>query len=273
MVQNKLKSKNVKIIFPSLITCFSMIVGFTSILASAEKKFVLAGVLILVAIILDGLDGKVARITNTASEFGIQLDSLSDLIAFGVAPAVLFYRYFLYNRVEQNIFHLLPAMFLLCGAIRLARFNVTASIHGKYYFTGLPIPAAAGALVVWIPLKDWMEQSGWQSLVDLAPYLEPDTMFRYAVAIIVITSLSMVSNMKFDTFNTFWFNLYPNRYVNYAVFIFFLCFLFIHFVVFMFAIMVYYMTVMYSRGSLVSLQRRWKESLKVKAKHIPDDLD
>jgi len=260
MVHSKFKRRNVKIIFPSLITCFSMVAGFWSILLSSEDKMVFAGVLILVAVILDGIDGKVARITNTASEFGIQLDSLSDLIAFGVAPAVLFYRYFLYNRVDQNFYYLLPVMFLLCGAIRLARFNVTASVHGKRYFTGLPIPSAGGGLIIWIPLKDWLENCDWQSLAVYAKYLEPDVMFRFAIGLILVTSLSMVSNMKFDTFNTFWFNLYPSKYVNYVVFLFFLSFLLVHFVVFMFAIVVYYMTVMYTRGAFESLQKRWRDS-------------
>jgi len=271
MVRKNFKRRNVKIVFPSLITCFSMIAGFGSILFASENKMVFSGVLILIAIILDGLDGKVARITNTASEFGIQLDSLSDLVAFGVAPAVLFYRYFLYNRVDQNFFYLLPVMYLLCGAIRLARFNVTASVHGKRYFTGLPIPSAGGAIIIWIPLKDWLENCDWPALAAYAKYLEPDVMFRFAIGLILVASLSMVSNMKFDTFNTFWFNLYPNKYVNYAVFIGFLSFLFVHFVVFMFAIVVYYMTIMYSRGAIESLQRRWRDSSKSAFQEIEEE--
>lgn len=256
MARERLKKRNVKIIFPSLITCFSMIAGFGSILLSAENMLVDAGILILISIILDGVDGKVARITDTASEFGVQLDSLADLVAFGVAPAALFYRFYLYHRVEQPLFYLLPVMFLLCGAIRLARFNVTASVHGKTHFTGQPIPSAAGAIVIWIPLQDWMQHSDWSWIVNLAPYLDPDRFFRYAVALIVIASLTMISNMKFDTFNTFWFNQYPNKYVNYAVFVLFLSTLFIHFVVFMFAIAVYYSIVMYSKGMMTAIRKR-----------------
>lgn len=256
MVRKNLKRHNVKIIFPSIITSFSLIAGFAAILLSAQNEFSDAGLLILIAVILDGVDGKVARITNAASEFGVQLDSLADLVSFGVAPATLFYRFYLYDQDVQPLFHLLPVMYLLCGAIRLARFNVTASVHGKLYFTGLPIPSAGGVLIIWIPLQNWMLQSGWPVLVEWADYLDPKFFFRYAVTIILVASISMISNMKFDTFNTFWFNLYPRKYMNYIVFALFLSTLFIHFVVFMFAIVVYYLTVMYSRGLIETLRNR-----------------
>jgi len=256
MVRKIPKTRNVKIIFPSMITSISMIAGFASILMAAENRLVEAGTLILVAIILDGVDGKVARITNTASEFGVQLDSLADLVSFGVAPSVLFYRFYLYGRVEHQLFFLLPVIFMLCGAIRLARFNVTASVHGKSHFTGQPIPSAAGTLIVWIPLQNWMASSDVAFFVNLAPYLDPDKFFRYAVALCVVGSLSMISNMKFDTFNTFWFHLYPKKYMNYTVFALFLSLLFVHFVVFMFAIAVYYWVVMFTRELMNTIRKR-----------------
>lgn len=244
----KRKKRNVKIIFPSLITSFSMICGFAAILLASDGRIITASYLILVAAFLDGLDGKVARLTNTASEFGIQYDSMADLVSFGVAPVVIYYRFFLYQRGTEQMFVLLPIMFLLSGAIRLARFNVTASIYGKDYFTGMPIPTAAVTLSLWPPLSDWvLRHQDWAG-TSLHRFFEFENLMPFSIGLIVILSLSMVSTLKFDTFETFWFKKFPYKPLNYIVFLVFLLPLLIHFIVFMTFLSIYYLSMMYGRA-------------------------
>ncbi|MCB1042039.1 MAG: CDP-diacylglycerol--serine O-phosphatidyltransferase [Acidobacteria bacterium] len=245
--------RNVKIIFPSLITSFSMISGFAAILFAIDDKVWISSYLILVASVLDGLDGKVARLTNTASEFGIQYDSMSDLVAFGVAPAVIYYCHFIYHRPVDQLFILLPIMFLLCGAIRLARFNVTASIYGKAFFTGMPIPAAAVILSLWPPLERWAElHSSWAPLKSALAY---ENSFPISVVFVVILSLSMISTLKFDTFDQFWFKKYRNKSTRYSVFALFHALILIHFIIYMTAVSIYYMVAMYGRALVQKVSR------------------
>jgi CDP-diacylglycerol--serine O-phosphatidyltransferase len=97
--------------------------------------------------ILDMLDGRIARLTNTQSEFGVNFDSLSDLVVFGVAPALLIFSYFLSAGVRQDVAACVAGLYVLCGAVRLARFNVAAVKETSFSFIGMPIPAAAGILV------------------------------------------------------------------------------------------------------------------------------
>ncbi len=131
-------------ILPNGLTLCGMLFGFYSILASFKGNYVHAGWAIIIASVFDGLDGWVARMTHSTTKFGIELDSLSDLIAFGVAPAVMVYSWSLksYGRIGWAV----SFLFVACGALRLARFNVQMGSAEKKYFTGLPIPAAAGVL-------------------------------------------------------------------------------------------------------------------------------
>ncbi|MCL5673051.1 MAG: CDP-diacylglycerol--serine O-phosphatidyltransferase [Deltaproteobacteria bacterium] len=131
--------------FPNLITSLSLFSGFYSIINSINGKFYIAGWLIVVSIFLDGLDGKVARITNTSSKFGIEYDSLSDLIAFGAAPSILVYVWQLKN--FGKIGWALIFVYFIGAALRLARFNVQVNSVENKKFTGLPSPAAAGMAV------------------------------------------------------------------------------------------------------------------------------
>jgi len=131
-------------ILPNGLTLCGMFLGFYSVLASFRGEYTPAAWAILGAGIFDGLDGWVARLTNTASRFGIQLDSLSDLVAFGVAPSVLFFSWTLkdFGRLGWAAAFLIIA----CGALRLARFNVQMDTAESKSFTGMPIPSAAGIL-------------------------------------------------------------------------------------------------------------------------------
>ena len=115
--------------------------GFYSILASLKGDYIHASYAIIIAMIFDGLDGWVARLTNSTTKFGIELDSLSDLVAFGVAPSVLLYKWalFPFNRIGWAA----AFLFMACGALRLARYNVQMGSTESKAFTGMPIPAAA----------------------------------------------------------------------------------------------------------------------------------
>ncbi len=128
-------------ILPNLITTAGLFAGFYSIIASLHADFLLAAIAILVANVCDILDGRIARLTNSTTRFGIEYDSLSDLVAFGVAPGILVYRWALEPWGTWG--WLAASLYVACGALRLARFNVQYENAEKRHFLGLPIPAAA----------------------------------------------------------------------------------------------------------------------------------
>ena len=134
---------------PALFTAGNIFCGFLSLDASARGAFETAAILIFVAAFFDGIDGRVARLTGTTSAFGEQLDSLCDVVSFGVAPAFLVYNWGLSAFGRAGL--LVSFLFAVCGASRLARFNVQIHVVDKRWFVGLPIPSAAGALcgLVW----------------------------------------------------------------------------------------------------------------------------
>lgn len=251
--------RNVKIIFPSLITSFSMICGFAAMVLAMDGRVVMGCYLVMVAAILDGLDGKVARLTNTASAFGIQYDSMADLVSFGVAPAVLYHRFFLNELQRDSLWVLLPIMFMLCGAIRLARFNVTASIYGKAFFTGMPIPVAAVALSIWAPLSEWVAGRSWLASSFFGGFFDRPHLFPFSIILISVLSLTMISSMKFDTWDNFWLRKYRRKSVNFFVLAAFHSLLFIHFVIYMSAIATYYVLMMYGRSLKDYILRRVSE--------------
>jgi CDP-diacylglycerol---serine O-phosphatidyltransferase len=134
---------------PALFTAGNILCGYLSLDASTQGAFEYAAKLIFLAAILDGLDGRIARWTSTTSAFGEQLDSLADIVSFGVAPAFLVYRWGLSDFGRAGL--VVSFLFVVCGASRLARFNVQVHVVDKRWFVGLPIPSAAGALcgLIW----------------------------------------------------------------------------------------------------------------------------
>ncbi|MCX7858043.1 MAG: CDP-diacylglycerol--serine O-phosphatidyltransferase [Deltaproteobacteria bacterium] len=138
-----MRRKRVRPIYllPNIFTSLSLFSGFWAIAEALDKKFIHAGIAIFIACLFDILDGRVARITNTTSKFGVEYDSLSDLVAFGVAPALLAYLWAL--SVYDRFGWLAAFLYVACGALRLARFNVQVETVQKKHFLGLPIPAAA----------------------------------------------------------------------------------------------------------------------------------
>ncbi len=136
-------------LLPNLLTTGAMFAGFYAIIAALGGQFADAVIAVFVAALLDGLDGRVARLTNTQSAFGVQYDSLSDLVSFGVAPALVLYIWSLeslkmHGVAWGNLGWAAAFIFAACGALRLARFNTQVGVADKRYFQGLAIPAGAG---------------------------------------------------------------------------------------------------------------------------------
>ena len=177
---------------PNLITTLSLLSGFYSILASTKGDFYPAALAIFLSAILDGADGRVARMLNAQSPFGEQYDSLADMLAFGIAPAILVYSFALepLGRIGLGC----AFVFTACGAFRLARFNVQIGEVDKKYFVGLASPLAAilvtSAVMVAVDHSSWALQN--QNLV----------MVLFA-AWVVICGLLMVSNVKYYSFKEF----------------------------------------------------------------------
>lgn len=181
-------------LLPNLFTTGAMFAGYYSIIAGIQGKFELACICIFIAALLDALDGRVARLTNTQSEFGEQYDSLSDLVSFGVAPSLLMFNWSLYHLtavhpVLGKIGWLAAFIYAVSGALRLARFNTQIGISDKAYFQGLPSPAAAAVIssFVWI-------------CVDLE-LVGADLMYL-SLPITIITGLLMVSRFRYYSFKT-----------------------------------------------------------------------
>ncbi|HXX57368.1 MAG TPA: CDP-diacylglycerol--serine O-phosphatidyltransferase [Thermodesulfovibrionales bacterium] len=131
-------------LLPNTLTLCGMFCGFFAIISAINGDFLYAAWAIILANIFDGLDGWIARLTNTSTRFGIELDSLSDLVAFGVAPSVMMYKWTLlpFGRLGWAA----AFLFVGCGALRLARFNIQTGVPGSKAFKGMPIPAAASIL-------------------------------------------------------------------------------------------------------------------------------
>ncbi len=176
-------------ILPNLFTTASMFLGFLGCLWAIQSRFELTALAILGSCVLDGLDGKVARLTGTSSEFGVQYDSLADLVAFGVTPALMVY----FWQLQQFGRLGLMAAFLIvvCGALRLARFNVQSKTVSKKFFIGLPIPAQASTLA---------------TLVLFSPYvadMAPRTLGLCVLALVFLLSFLMVSTIRFASFKEY----------------------------------------------------------------------
>ncbi|MBI5577091.1 MAG: CDP-diacylglycerol--serine O-phosphatidyltransferase [Deltaproteobacteria bacterium] len=172
-------------VLPNLITSGSLFAGFYSIASTYNGQFEKAAMAIIAGVVLDGLDGRVARMTRTTTKFGVEYDSLADLVSFGVAPAFLVYGWALSQFGRWG--WLAAFLYLICGALRLARFNVQVNTVEKGKFNGLPIPAAATFVSSIILLFYYLDGSG--SLKHLALLLA-----------IYILAFLMVSTVKYNSF-------------------------------------------------------------------------
>ncbi len=187
-----------KFALPSTLTLLSVFCGFSSVVMSINAAgdeprtfFLWAAGLLIAAGVFDGLDGRVARATNTTSEFGVQLDSLADVLSFGMAPAILAYRYgfFQLGLADHQLRYIGWAagfFFLACGALRLARFNVQVGFVDSRFFVGMPIPVGAAGVASVILC--------WPSAPQTAFYA-----YLFAAELILIGIL-MVSTVRFPSF-------------------------------------------------------------------------
>ncbi|HAR62191.1 MAG: CDP-diacylglycerol--serine O-phosphatidyltransferase [Candidatus Margulisiibacteriota bacterium] len=173
-------------ILPNLLTISGMFCGFYSIIASINGHFLTAALIIIAAGIFDVLDGKIARLTHTTSHFGIELDSLSDILSFGIAPSLLIYLSML--KPFGKIGWMAAFLFVACCAMRLARFNVITKNSSIKCFVGLPTPAAAGVILSYIVFS----HSEYSSF--LSPLINNPALIA---AIVYLLSILMVSNFKY----------------------------------------------------------------------------
>jgi CDP-diacylglycerol---serine O-phosphatidyltransferase len=173
-------------LLPNLITSVSLICGVLSILNSTSGNYFLAGLLIFIGAAIDGLDGTVARITRTSSIFGMNYDSLADLVCFGVAPGILYYSKFSPSNPMDEIVMSASLLYIVCGALRLARYNVTSQDPSKkeIHFVGMPIPIAGGFVA---------------SLI-IAPqqlFMTPNVLFLTATMTTILCAILMVSTFRY----------------------------------------------------------------------------
>lgn len=173
-------------LLPNLFTTGNLLSGFYAVIAVFNADYVSAAIAILVATVFDSLDGRVARMTKTTSKFGVEYDSLADLVSFGVAPGLLIYSWALTN--YGRIGWVAAFLFVACGALRLARFNVQAGTVESRYFVGLPIPAAAGLLAATVLFDDHILRLG----AEMKPLL--------IVVMTYVLAFLMVSNIRYWSF-------------------------------------------------------------------------
>ncbi len=243
-LRRKFRKPIPRTVVPSFFTLMNLFCGFAALVQIYEGKLEFGAWLIVFAAVFDMMDGFMARLANATTEFGIELDSLSDIVSFGVAPAFLFYSYSLNEMMFIGI--IISSFPVLCGAVRLARFNVDARIEDPEFFKGLPIPALAMMLValflIFHPNPDLFDgfKHGFNSML---------------VPVIVLLSLLMVSTVPFDKIPRFkGDNLKKNKGKVY---------LFIFYFVAVVALQEYGLILVFSifiaKGVIVSVRRFWKE--------------
>jgi CDP-diacylglycerol--serine O-phosphatidyltransferase len=184
--KNRIRRRGIYLL-PNLFTTAALFAGFYAIVQAMNFRFGLAAVAIFVAMVLDGLDGRVARLTRTQSAFGAEYDSLSDMVCFGVAPALLIYEWTL--RGMGKLGWIAAFVYVAGAALRLARFNTMLEVADKRWFTGLPSPAAAAVVAgfVWI-IDDYI--------------IDPGSVREWAWVVTVFAGGTMVSNVRYYSFKT-----------------------------------------------------------------------
>jgi CDP-diacylglycerol--serine O-phosphatidyltransferase len=176
-------------LLPNLFTTAALFAGFYSIVAAMNARFESAAIAIFVAMILDGMDGRIARLTNTQSDFGVEYDSLSDMVSFGLAPSLVIYQWSLFGLGKLG--WLGAFIFAAATALRLARFNTQAASADKEFFQGLPSPAGAALIAGLI----WFGSS--RGLLD------GTTVTLVAFPMTVVAGILMVSNIRYHSFKQF----------------------------------------------------------------------
>ena len=191
-MKNEGRRKRGVYLIPNLLTTGNLFSGLFSILAVFNANYMNAAIAILVAVVFDMLDGKSARWTNSTSQFGVEYDSLADLVSFGVAPGLLIYSWALsgYGMMGSAVMF----AFVACGALRLARFNVMSTTSESKYFTGLPIPAAASVIATAVVFDHYIVRMG----AAVKPLL--------ILMMTMTLAFLMVSTVKYRSFKDLKFN-------------------------------------------------------------------
>lgn len=198
-------------LLPNLFTTAALFCGFYAIVSSINGKFEVAAIAIFIAMLLDGIDGRVARLTNTESDFGAEFDSLADMVSFGLAPALIVYLWTLSSL--GKIGWVVSFIYVACGALRLARFNTQASHSDKRYFQGLASPAAAAVVAGLIWNGEFIKE-----------YLSMPTLQIVALVVTLLAGLLMVSNVRYHSFKGVnWRSKVP--FVTILMFVFLLVFI------------------------------------------------
>ena len=184
--KNRIRRRGIYLL-PNLFTTAALFAGFYAIVQAMNLRFDQAAQAIFVAMVLDGLDGRVARLTRTQSAFGAEYDSLADMVSFGAAPALIVYEWTLKGMGKLG--WIAAFVYVAGAALRLARFNTMLEVADKHWFTGMPSPAAAALVagLVWI-IDDYS--------------IDPSTLKWWAWSVTIFAGLTMVSNVRYYSFKT-----------------------------------------------------------------------
>ena len=176
-------------LLPNLFTTSALFAGFYAIVTAINGRFEAAAIAVFIAMILDGMDGRIARMTKTESDFGVQYDSLSDMVSFGLAPALVVYQWSLHDLGKLG--WLAAFIYAAAAALRLARFNTQAGSADKRYFQGLPCPAAAAVIAGLV----WFDSAGQP--------VDGNSLVVLAFSLTICVGLLMVSNIRYHSFKQF----------------------------------------------------------------------
>jgi CDP-diacylglycerol--serine O-phosphatidyltransferase len=185
MAPNKKNQSRGIYLLPNLFTTAGLFAGFYAIIAAIRGDFESAAIAIFIAMVMDGLDGRIARLTNTQSAFGAEYDSLADMVSFCLAPALVMYLWALSDMGKVG--WMVAFIYAACGALRLARFNTQIGIEDKRYFQGLPSPAAAAVLAGWV----WAGSSN---------NIDPVLITNIALGLTFSCGILMVSTLRYHSF-------------------------------------------------------------------------
>lgn len=180
-------------LLPNAFTTSALFAGFYGMIAALNGRFEVAAIAVLIAMILDSLDGRIARMTNTTSAFGAEYDSMSDMVSFGLAPSLIVYEWSLSTMTRAGFGQLgwvAAFLYTACAALRLARFNVQVGIADKRFFQGLASPSAAALMILMVWVSDDMGVNG-------------SDLHLLAACVTIISGLLMVSNFTYYSFKEF----------------------------------------------------------------------
>jgi CDP-diacylglycerol--serine O-phosphatidyltransferase len=184
--KNRIRRRGIYIL-PNLFTLAALFAGFYAIVQAMNLNFDQAAIGIFFAMVLDSLDGRVARLTKTQSAFGAEFDSLADMVSFGAAPALVMYEWVLRDMGKMG--WVAAFLYCACAALRLARFNVMLDVADKRWFTGIPSPAAAALVAGFVWIADDYD-------------VDPESIRWLALFVTMFAGLTMVSNLKYYSFKS-----------------------------------------------------------------------